>query len=84
VAVARKLAVLLHCLWVSGEEYEPLHNVISAPIAAAAGQGKGETRRKREDLVLQGRTGVEEARTSVDPEGLADNDIHRLVRVTAF
>jgi hypothetical protein len=48
------------------------------------GQGKGETRRKREDLVLEGRTGVEEARTSVDPEGLADNDIHRLVRVTAF
>lgn len=26
VAVARKLAVLLHRLWVSGEIYEPLHN----------------------------------------------------------
>ena len=26
VAVARKLAVLLHHLWVSGEAYEPLHN----------------------------------------------------------
>jgi transposase len=26
VAVARKLAVLLHRLWVSGEVYEPLHN----------------------------------------------------------
>ncbi|CAN5163503.1 IS110 family transposase [soil metagenome] len=26
VAVARKLAVLLHHLWVSGEVYEPLHN----------------------------------------------------------
>jgi transposase len=25
VAVARKLAVLLHKLWVSGEVYEPLH-----------------------------------------------------------
>jgi hypothetical protein len=25
-----------------------------------------------------------EQRTRVDPEGLADNDIHRLVRVTAF
>jgi transposase len=24
VAVARKLAVLLHRLWVTGEEYEPL------------------------------------------------------------
>jgi transposase len=36
VAVARKLAVLLHRLWVSGEEYEPLHNAMSAPIAAAA------------------------------------------------
>jgi transposase len=26
VAVARKLSVLLHRLWVSGEVYEPLHN----------------------------------------------------------
>ena len=26
VAVARKLCVLLHRLWVSGEVYEPLHN----------------------------------------------------------
>ena len=26
VAVARKLAVLLHSLWVSGEIYEPLRN----------------------------------------------------------
>jgi transposase len=26
VAVARKLAVLLHRLWLSGEKYEPLHN----------------------------------------------------------
>lgn len=26
VAVARKLAVLLHRLWVTGEEYEPLRN----------------------------------------------------------
>jgi hypothetical protein len=25
--VARKLAVLLHRLWLTGEEYEPLHNV---------------------------------------------------------
>ena len=26
VAVARKLAVLLHRLWITGEEYEPLRN----------------------------------------------------------
>jgi hypothetical protein len=26
VAVARKLAVLLHRLWLTGEEYEPLRN----------------------------------------------------------
>jgi transposase len=26
VAVARKLSVLLHRLWVTGEVYEPLHN----------------------------------------------------------
>ena len=24
VAVARKLAVLLHCLWLTGEVYEPI------------------------------------------------------------
>jgi len=36
VAVARKLAVLLHRLWVSGEVYEPLRPALPAPIAAAA------------------------------------------------
>ena len=35
VAVARKLAVLLHRLWVSGEVYDPLHN-------AHRRQGQGE------------------------------------------
>ena len=34
IATARKLAVLLHRLWVSGEVYEPLHN--SKPIMATA------------------------------------------------
>jgi transposase len=34
IAVARKLAVLLHRLWVSGEVYEPLRN--SGQLAAAA------------------------------------------------
>jgi hypothetical protein len=34
IAVARKLAVLLHHLWVSGEVYEPLHN--SSPMTVAA------------------------------------------------
>jgi transposase len=36
VAVARKLAVLLHRLWVTGEVYEPLRHALSVPIAAAA------------------------------------------------
>jgi transposase len=36
VATARKLAVLLHHLWVSGEVYEPLHNSSRTMIAAAA------------------------------------------------
>jgi len=36
VATARKLAVLLHHLWVSGEVYEPLHNSIRTTVAAAA------------------------------------------------
>jgi transposase len=31
VATARKLAVLLHHLWVSGEAYEPLHNRAERP-----------------------------------------------------
>jgi len=35
VAVARKLAVLLHCLWVSGEVYEPLRQGVSTAIAPA-------------------------------------------------
>ena len=39
VAVARKLAVLLHRLWVSGEVYEPLRNSQKA-MRAAASRGK--------------------------------------------
>ena len=35
IAVARKLAVLLHCLWVSGEVYEPLRQGTSATTAPA-------------------------------------------------
>jgi transposase len=35
IATARKLAVLLHHLWVSGEVYEPLHNQQSAMAPAA-------------------------------------------------
>jgi transposase len=35
VAVARKLAVLLHCLWVSGEVYEPLRQGLPPRIAPA-------------------------------------------------
>jgi transposase len=36
VAVARKLAVLLHRLWVTGEVYEPLRHSMSATTAHAA------------------------------------------------
>jgi transposase len=36
IAVARKLAVLLHHLWVSGEVYEPLHNSTQVTLSAAA------------------------------------------------
>jgi len=36
VATARKLAVLLHHLWVSGEVYEPLHNSSPTTVATAA------------------------------------------------
>jgi len=36
VATARKLAVLLHHLWVSGEVYEPLHNSQRMTVTVAA------------------------------------------------
>jgi transposase len=36
VATARKLAVLLHHLWVSGEVYEPLHNSKQSAMGTAA------------------------------------------------
>jgi transposase len=36
VATARKLAVLLHHLWVSGEVYQPLHNSCRVAVTAAA------------------------------------------------
>jgi transposase len=36
IAVARKLAVLLHHLWVSGELYEPLHNHSHSRLGIAA------------------------------------------------
>jgi len=36
IAVARKLAVLLHRLWVSGETYEPLRNSSRPMLATAA------------------------------------------------
>ena len=35
IATARKLAVLLHRLWVSGEVYEPLRNTKRTRLAAA-------------------------------------------------
>lgn len=36
IAVARKLAVLLHRLWVTGEEYEPLRDAERKALAAAS------------------------------------------------
>src|ERR1700749_19979 len=36
IATARKLAVLLHRLWVSGEVYKPLHNSNRVALPAAA------------------------------------------------
>jgi transposase len=36
IATARKLAVLLHRLWVSGEVYEPLYNSNQREMPAAA------------------------------------------------
>jgi transposase len=41
VAVARKLAVLLHHLWATGEVYDPHYNRKAAEAAAAKAKGKG-------------------------------------------
>lgn len=40
VAVARKLAVLLHHLWVTGDVYDPLYNRKAVAAAKAKGKGK--------------------------------------------
>jgi hypothetical protein len=68
---------------------EPLHHAMSAPIACGgslAGRGKGKEAESERTIatrfVVEGRPEVDEARTRVDAEAL-DNDIHRLVRVTA-
>ena len=34
VAVARKLAVLMHCLWVTSEVYDPLRNSDEETVVA--------------------------------------------------
>jgi transposase len=41
VAVARRLAVLLHHLWATGEVYDPQYNRKAAAAAAARAKGKG-------------------------------------------
>lgn len=41
VGVARKLAVLLHHLWVTGEVYDPQYNRKAAEAAKAKAKGKG-------------------------------------------
>jgi len=90
VAVARKLAVLLHRLWVSGEVYEPLRHGMAATTRTQRLRSRKRKHRKRENYLKiwfrkeqNAQTGVDGAGTRADPEGLADNDIHRLVRVTA-
>ena len=92
VAVARKLAVLLHHLWVSGEVYEPLHQGLS-PTIRRRWLRDGQASRTRNHAIRDGaifaerRTQeqrcVDGAKTKSRSESLADNDIHRLVRVTA-
>jgi hypothetical protein len=52
-----------------------------------AGQGMGKEAESERTIatrfVVESRTKVDDARTKVDPGGLADNNIHRIVRVTA-
>ena len=55
IAVARKLAVLLHHLWVSGEVYEPLRN--SKPTSDAGGCIKPKTLCERKSQSLKPSSG---------------------------
>jgi transposase len=59
VAVARKLSVLLHRLWTTGAEYEPLRNARKREAAGAAGAaGAGQTRPERSTIAKEERTPV--------------------------
>jgi transposase len=59
VAVARKLSVLLHRLWTTGAEYEPLRNARKREAAGAAGTaGAGQTRPERSTIAKEERTPV--------------------------
>jgi transposase len=54
VAVARKLAVLLHCLWVSGEVYDPLYNTHRRQSKEAAWrEAMGQTSKEEVKIALQ-------------------------------
>jgi transposase len=46
VAVARKLGVLLHRLWVTGEVYDPLHNRKAVQLAQAVAKAKAQARNR--------------------------------------
>ena len=50
MAVARKLSVLLHSLWVSGELYDPLHNARRG--RGGLGEGGKEEKREEEEVSL--------------------------------
>jgi hypothetical protein len=50
VAVARKLAVLLHRLWITGETYEPLKNNPPLATAKSAKQTTPQTKRPSTSL----------------------------------
>jgi len=76
VAVARKLAVLLHCLWVSGEVYEPLrHGMARRPRPQRLRRRKQKHRKRENDLKIwfrkeqNAQTGVDGAGTRANPEG---------------
>ena len=53
VAVARKLSVLLHRLWVSAEVYDPLYNAHRSQERGEAAQGEAMERRGGEDTLTQ-------------------------------
>ncbi len=86
IAVARKLAVLLHKLWVSGEVYEPLannHRVVSAVAWSWIRTAELNRRDQVTATLTPGRASVQKTRAKVDYHVAALTEFGRSGRTTS-